>query len=82
MPWIARCIPDFMETLGESGFGDLTTYELLCGTEITPAGVSPLKYTTLSKKKLGAKGIYFSLKKLFDSEINDNFSTLNPHKWS
>ena len=47
----SRCLPDYVENLiSESApFGDLTTYELLCGTDNTTT-ISPIKFTALSNK--------------------------------
>ena len=51
------CIPDYVENLisGTGGFGDLTTYELLCSSDSPIKGVTPIKYTGIKKDSTGRK---------------------------
>ena len=45
-----RCIPDMVENfISENEFSDLTTYELLCGKDVSPS-VTPLKFTGINRK--------------------------------
>lgn len=46
-----RCLPDYVENfISEGGpFGELTTFELLCGSDNT-TNISPIKFTGLSNK--------------------------------
>ena len=51
-------MPDYVANLmsGTDGFGDLTTYELLCGSNSPIKGVTPIKYTQIKKEGTGECG--------------------------
>ncbi|KAK2188091.1 hypothetical protein NP493_144g04007 [Ridgeia piscesae] len=47
---LSKCIPDMVENfISENAFSDLTTYELLCGKDVSPS-VTPLKFTGINRK--------------------------------